>query len=59
MGIREWGEELNKSNITFIMHEKDFKSFGYWLRSIKSKIKGKEIKNIDIQINIEYLDRGE
>ncbi len=56
MGIREYGEELNKRKISFSMHEKDFKNLGYWLRSIKAKLKGKIIKSIDVQIEIAYID---
>lgn len=56
MGIRDWGEELQKRQITFIIHEKDFKSIGYWLRSIKSKLKGKRILNIDINLDVSYTE---
>lgn len=56
MSIRDYIDELNKRQITFIMHEKNFKNIGYWLRSIKSKLKGKRILNIDINLDISYME---
>lgn len=56
MSIRDYGEELYKREITFILKEKSFSGIGYWLRSIKSKLRGKEIKSVSIKLDIEYLE---
>lgn len=59
MSIKDYVDELHKRQITFIVHEKDFKNIGYWLRSIKSKLKGKRILNIDINLDISYMEGEE
>lgn len=56
MSIKEYSYELNKREITFILKEKSFSDIGYWLRSIKSKLRGKEIKSVSIKLDIEYLE---
>lgn len=56
MSIKDYVEELNKRKITFILQENNFSGVGYWLRTIKSKLKGKTIKCVDVKIDIEYLE---
>lgn len=56
MGIKEYGEELQKRKISFILEEKNFSGVGYWLRTIKSKLKGKTIKCVELKIDVTYLE---
>lgn len=56
MSIKDYSYDLNKREMTFILKEKSFSGVGYWLRSIKSKLRGKEIKSVSIKLDIEYLE---
>ncbi len=56
MGIKEYSEELRKRKISFTIQEKNFSKIGYWQRTIKTKLRSKEIKNINMNIEIEYLE---
>lgn len=59
MGIREEIEKENKEKIALEIQAKNFRQVGYWIRTIKSKIKDSKLINLTLKIEVEYVKRGE
>lgn len=60
MGVREERIRENTKHFILELNLKHFKELGYWLRTIKEKLKKFDILKIRIVIDVDYLDdRGE
>ena len=56
MGIREYANELNTKEIGFEIQDKNFKAMGFWIRSIKNKLRKKNVKAVNMKINVTYVE---
>lgn len=56
MGVKDFYEELNTKEIGFEIQDKNFKAMGFWIRSIKNKLRKKNIKAINMKINVTYVE---
>lgn len=56
MGIREKMQEANSQNLIIEIEVKSFSDVGYWLRTIKQKLKKVNVLKIKLKIDIVYYD---
>lgn len=56
MGIREKMQEANSQNLILEIEVKSFSDVGYWLRTIKQKLKKVNVLKIKLKIDIVYYD---
>lgn len=56
MGIKDWANEQNTKEIGFEIQDKNFKAMGFWIRSIKNKLRKKNVKAVNMKINVTYIE---
>lgn len=56
MGIKEKMQEANSQNLVLEINVKSFSDIGYWLRTIKQKLRQVNVLGIKLKIDIVYYD---